>query len=375
VTNASPKRILVFRIGQLGDTIVALPAMWAIRKHFPHAQFVLLCDRHPGKTYVLAADLLGGTGIFDRFESYVVDDSTRGKALRAWHILELWSRLRRQRFDMLVYLAPSTRTQKQVARDRKFFSATGIKQFLGMEGFPNLPRKLPGQALGATVSEADLLLARLGADGVPVPSAGMGSLDLCLGATEQREVDAWLREIPSAGQRAWVGIGPGSKMPAKRWPEGRFRDVVAKLIQDFDVWPVVLGGVEDRELGNRLCAQWGCGHNAAGVLSLRGAAAALQRCVLFLGNDTGTMHLAAAAGIRCVAVFSAREWPGMWHPYGIESLVLRSPIECEGCGLVECVERRNECLSRIQVNEALAACESWLGTVERPAKRVTALRA
>ena len=54
----SPRRILVFRIGQLGDTIVSLPAMWAVRRQFPKAHIALLSDRHPGKSYVLASDLL-----------------------------------------------------------------------------------------------------------------------------------------------------------------------------------------------------------------------------------------------------------------------------------------------------------------------------
>src|SRR5882672_505256 len=102
-------RILVFRIGQLGDTIVALPAMWAVRKHFPNAKLTLLCDRHPGKPRVLAADLLRGAGIFDAFESYVVDDSTGGKIARPFRMLELLRRLRAGKFDTLVYLAPSTR--------------------------------------------------------------------------------------------------------------------------------------------------------------------------------------------------------------------------------------------------------------------------
>ena len=340
--------ILIFRIGQLGDTIVALPAMWAIRKHFPEASLTLLCDRHPRKNHVLAAELLEGVGIFDRVESYAVDDSPAGQALRPWRMLGLLWKLRRQHFDLLVYLAPSIRTATHVARDRKFFSAAGIKQFIGMKGFPDLPRKAPGQPLGATPAEADLLLARLAADGVTVPAAGKGSLDLCLGAAEAAEVEAWLAKLSNDRDSPWIGVGPGSKMPAKRWPEERFRFVVAKLIERFNLWPVIFGGPEDAELGDRLLCAWGRGYNAAGVLSLRGAAAALARCGMFLGNDTGTMHLAAAAGVQCVAVFSARHAPGAWNPYGKSHRVFQSQIECEGCLLVECVEKKNECLARIR---------------------------
>lgn len=353
-------RILVFRIGQLGDTIVALPAMWVIRRHFPTAHLTLLSDRHPGKPYVLAADLLKGAGIFDHFDSYLVDDSAGGRMLRAVRMAQLLIKLRRQHYDALVYLAPSTRTSQQVERDRKFFGLAGLKQFYGMNGFRALPRKVPGQPLGATPSEADLLLERLAADGLPVPPAGQGSLELRLGAAEETEVKSWLNQLPDDGGRPWIGIGPGSKMPAKRWPETQFREVVARLIGEFDLWPVVFGGPEDNAIGERLFASWQRGHNAAGALSLRGAAVALKRCRFYLGNDTGTMHLAAAAGVPCVAVFSAREWPGMWFPYGVDQKIFRKQIECEGCGLLECVDRDNECLSATSAAKVLGACRDIL---------------
>ena len=64
------KNILVFRIGQLGDTIVALPAMWAVREHFAGAQITLLNDSHIGTDYVLSKDLLFKSGLFDDFISY-----------------------------------------------------------------------------------------------------------------------------------------------------------------------------------------------------------------------------------------------------------------------------------------------------------------
>jgi glycosyltransferase involved in cell wall biosynthesis/ADP-heptose:LPS heptosyltransferase len=361
-----PGNVLVFRIGQLGDTIVALPAMRAVRQHFPAARLTLLCDRHPGKPRVLAADLLRGAGLFEAFESYVVDASLAGRLLRPLRMAALARRLRRLRFDTLVYLAPSNRAPGQMARDRKFFALAGIQNFIGLKGFPELPRKVPGRPLDGTLAEADLLLARLAADGIPVPGAGRGAMDLGLGAVEEAEVAAWRARLPADGGRRWVGIGPGSKMPAKRWPEERYREVVAGLIAAADVWPVIFGGPEDRAVGERLLAAWGRGYNAAGELSLRGSPAALRHCRIYLGNDTGTMHLAAAAGVPCVAVFSAREWPGMWYPYGVPQRVFRTAIECEGCALEVCTEKQNECLTRIQPAAVLAACRELLRAAEPP---------
>lgn len=352
-----PRSVLVFRIGQLGDTIVALPAMWAVRKHFPDARLTLLCDRHPGKLRVLAADLLRRAGIFDAFESYDAGDEAGGRFARTWRMFKLLRCLRRGKFDTLVYLSPNIRTQEQVKRDRRFFSAAGIKQFIAMEGFVKLPRKISGQPLGATLSESDLLLARLAADGIPVPGPGEGCMDLKLGEKEESEVRDWLDALPGNGGRTWIAFGPGSKMPAKRWPVERFVEIGKALIESHDIWPVVFGGAEDRKIAEHLLGLWMRGYSAAGQLSLRGAAQALKRCAFYIGNDTGTMHLAAAGGIRCVAIFSARHAPGAWNPYGKNHRVFQTRIECEGCLLVECLERKNECLTRIPVAPVLEACK------------------
>ena len=134
----------------------------------------------------------------------------------------------------------------------------------------------------------------------------------------------------------------------------------AALIAEHDVWPVTFGGPHDQATGDRLIRAWGRGYNAAGALSVRAAAAALARCALFLGNDTGPMHLAAAVGRPCVAVFSSRDWPGAWFPYGGGHRVFRTDIDCDGCMLLDCVERRMECIRAVPVEVVLQACRETL---------------
>lgn len=365
---ADPTRVLIFRVGQLGDMIVTLPALWAVRRHWPGAKLTLLCDMNPDRNYVLGSDVLGPTGLFDRVELYSAPSEKRGRVGMLASRLRLLTRLRGQRYDALIYLAPSIRKRDQVRRDVAFFRAAGIGRIYGAVHFPPVPVKKPGQALEMGPQEADLLLARIAADGIPVPPPNTGSLDLRLGAREAEAVAQWRRTMGPDGGRAWAGVGPGSKMPAKRWPLDRFGDVVATLIARHDFWPVVFGGPEDRADGDALVARWGRGFNAAGALDVRAASMALRDCVLYVGNDTGTMHLAAAAGTPCVAIFSARDWPGAWYPYGVAKRVFRVPLDCEGCYLAECVERNNECLVRISVDEVVVGCEEVLSTPEALAR-------
>ena len=351
------QRILVYRIGQLGDTIIALPAMWAIRKHFPAAYLALLSDRHPGTGYVLAPSVLPKEGLFDEYISY--EARIGGSDPRK--LLMVLPRLRQGRFDTLVYLAPRLRTRWQVWRDLTFFRLAGITRFIGQRGFEPLPRRASGSPLPHQEHEADHLLKRLACSGILVTPPGHGCMDLGLTEAEVAKAQEWLRtHVGAEPQGPLIGLGPGSKMPSKVWPEDRYVVLGHYLIDELGAFPIVFGGPEDRELGNRLIAEWNLGANAAGELNVRQGAATLSFCRLYVGNDTGTMHLAAAVGTQCIAVFAAQDWPGRWYPYGTQHIILRRSVPCEGCRLTECIEHDMACLKQIHVTEVVAACRTGL---------------
>lgn len=146
-------------------------------------------------------------------------------------------------------------------------------------------------------------------------------------------------------------------MPTKRWPTSRFAATISSVLETNDIVPVVLGGKVDRGLGHDLVRLWGRGVVAAGELSIREGIELLRRCALFLGNDTGTMHMAVSAGTPCVAIFSAIDMPGRWEPYGSGHIVFRTEVECGGCLLRECIDEGMRCVLSISVGEVAAACK------------------
>jgi heptosyltransferase III len=354
---SNTRRILVYRVGSLGDTVVSLPALWVLKQNFPQADFVLLCEQHMDEGRLPGRALFEGSGIFSAYVSYPFSRSPWRRLAMPFHWLRLLWQLRRGRFDAVAYLAPSIRTPGQVKRDRLFFRLAGIRLMLGACGFrPEKPGRKPPPP---EPREADQILARLIHDGLPRPEGGRASFDLCLQPRETEKVDAWVASLPSDGGRAWLGLGLNSNQPANLWPEERFVEVVARLIRRWDVWPVVFGGKQDRPSGNRLAEAWGRGYNACGELGVRADTLALRRCRLYLGIDSGTLHLAAGAGVPCVGIHSARNAPGKWEPYGNGHLVFRKPIDCKGCGLEHCV-RDNECLLAIDADEVVDGCDKML---------------
>lgn len=352
------QKILVYRIGQIGDTVAALPGLWVLRRQFPGAQIVVLSEFPAKANHLPPETVLPPTGLVDGFEKYPGGASLKN-GFAAWRQLR---RLRSQGFDTLVYLTPTLRTPRQRLRDKLFFCLCGIRRFWATKGFPKdfAPRQ-PDGILASMPKEPDALLERLRLDGVQVPPPGRGCMDLAITETERARAKRWwsekgMSQIPSN----WVAICPGAKWTSKQWPWERYAEVVSLLIANDKVFPVIIGGGEDRGIGLRMLTHWGTGLCAAGELKVRESAALMENARFYLGNDTGAMHLAAAVGKPCVGVFSAQDWPGKWEPYGEGHKILRREVPCSGCRLAEC-DKGLECLIKLSVGEVYQACLEVLG--------------
>ena len=351
------KKILIFRIGQLGDTIIALPAIWAIRKHFPDADITLLSDYHPGKAYATAKDIFPESGLVDNFISY----NAHVEGTNIAELITLLPKLWRSHFDLFIYLAPRMRTSWQIWRDLFVFRLAGVRKFIGHHDIKPIQRGKDEAVLPVVEHEADHLLSRLSKEGIPVPKAGAGCMDLIISIEEKRKAKQFIENHLKPGDLDFVVcFGPGSNWPSKVWPKERYAEVGQHLINKLGISPLIIGGVEDKVVGDWLVAKWGKGVNAAGLLTVRESAAILECSHLYVGNDTGSMHLAAAVKTPCVAIFSAQDWPGRWCPYGNKNIVLRKSVSCEGCKMRECPQNDIDCLMQVLVDDVLSACHSLL---------------
>jgi ADP-heptose:LPS heptosyltransferase len=310
--------------------------------------------------YVSARDVLPENGLFDEWISYPNLSSGIAGIVS---LVGLALQIRRQRFDAVFYMMTRYRTAAQIRRDKLFFSLAGIRKIIGDDFVRkhNLPLEIP-KPVPRIEKEGTFLLRLLEENGI-VDSSSAFTPDLSLTEEERAAAREWMEStgiMNYGGPR--IAVGPGSKWDSKIWEEDRYADVVARLIETDDIVPVIFGGPEDREKGERLLAIWGRGANAAGTLNVRNAAAALAECAFYLGNDTGTMHLAAAVGTKCVAMFSAVDWADRFEPIGTQHVLFRRSVECEGCHSPTCLnaEFPNKCLKLITADEVFQACASVL---------------
>jgi ADP-heptose:LPS heptosyltransferase len=346
-------RILVYRAGMVGDAIVAVPAIQALRRAYPDAAFALMSvGGVPGR--VDACEVLREFGWFDELITY---DPRVVRSARA--VVELCARVRRFGADMVVYFASDRNSWLRILRDRLFFLLSGTARFVArVPGGVNWDGSL--QAHDAIYPhEVDRLL-EVARDAGAIEGAGP-RFDLPLHVVRAR-IDSLLREQGLDRATKLVALCPGSAQPAKRWPVERFAAIARRLLRDPEVSIIVVGGEFEAAIGRELGAEWPQGRwwNAASRLSVLETAELVRRCALYVGNDTGAMHVAAAVGTRCVAVFSAHSPDRRWHPYGEDHVVLRTFPECRNCFLSECTALQSKCLTDISVEQVWGAVDRVL---------------
>jgi ADP-heptose:LPS heptosyltransferase len=335
--------VLIFRLGSLGDLLVSLPAMIEIKKSHPESNIYLLSNSG-GESLVSAKALLNNCDLIDDFIQY--------KSGTASQMIAIGRSLRELKFSHLYYLAPY-RSKSQLIRDKIFFRIlVGIKIVAGFKS--QSARATTVHAMQRTMRESQRLLE------IVNPHASVDSFFSEPGLAVEKPLlekfTALFSPNPVSPHRTIISITPGSKMASKRWPVDRYITTISALLNtNSDAIIVLLGSTDEASLTKYIhdCIGDRC-IDLAGKTSLEEAKAILALSQLYLGNDTGTMHLAAAVGTRCVAIFSARDVPGKWEPYGKKHIILRADVPCAGC-LLDVCDRDMVCLTRISVDAVLAA--------------------
>lgn len=337
-------------IGSLGDSIVTIPAFRAVRRHFVDAEIVMLQNTQ-AQNLVLASQVIPDE-LLDRCVSYYSDT---GKTSKIAEYAKTWNSIRRENFDAAVYLAGSARPARNVARDRFFFRSMGIKDLYGFhaynegEIFPNEPDGHPAIA----DSEAVLKLKRIGKDGIGTKTSDLDTPLIKITQGEISKVTEWLSENRVGRNTPFISIAPGCKKESDRWPLENFFDLGKELCNAFPYIPVISGGEAEREMGEQLIRAWGRGINAAGLFSVRESAALLSLSKLHIGLDTGTTHLAAAAGTRCFVIFGDKTNHGTWYPLGDGHTVVYHRVGCAGCKEFVCPLPEHPCMNGIAIDAVL----------------------
>ncbi len=353
--SAATERILIFRPGSLGDTVVSLPIFHLLARRFPAADKRVLCYRPMGSVYASLKSVLDGTNLV---QGYFEADFHRVRhELRAQ--LELRRQLRSWKPDLLIYMT-MPRSLPRLLAEVMFFKSCGIWRIVGapwarsQREYRWIPQKRTFEHEAERIARS---IGELGDPRLEEPE----SWNLGLTPIERGRADAVVRE--SIGDRDFLVFATGTAMEVKDWGEDNWLKFTERLGGVAASYGLALVGAEaDRARSEAIARVWpGPSLNLCGKFTPRENAALMELATLFVGHDSGPMHLAAAIGLPCVAIFSAHNKPGPWFPFGEGHRVIYHKVECYDCGLEKCERYAKKCIASIAVDEVLEAATELLG--------------
>jgi hypothetical protein len=371
------RRVLVYRLGSLGDMLVALPALHLVARAFPGAERRMLTNVPVSSKAPAAAAILEGSGLVQGYLRYAVGTRSVRELAALWWTIVRW------RPEVLVYLA-AARGVKASQRDEAFFRLCGVRRIIGVPLTEGMQHNYYGAATGGkdhAMGEGHLepeaarlvrCIGELGAAGDiadPGRLSDPGSWDLHLSAEEHesaaRAIGAQALRVES------IAVSVGTKVQAKDWGKENWQALLGRMAAEFPGRALLLLGAAEESGASEFAAEgWkanggGVVVNLCGALTPRESAAAIARARLFVGHDSGPMHLAAAVGTPVVAIFAARNIPRQWFPFGKQHRVVYHRVECWGCGLETCIEQQKKCLMSITVDEVMEVVRSQLSVLSK----------
>jgi heptosyltransferase-2 len=315
---AGPRNILVIKLVGLGDTVLMLTPLARLRREFPEARITALVTP-------LSVGVLSAQPSVDETVVYDVFGEDRGLAGLA-RIVRL---LRARDFDCVMDFEQHFQMTSVVAY------MTGAPVRIGFF-YTGSPRKglFTGPVFlnpdGHMVDAYMSLLCPLGID-----SARVEELEpIAVPEENEKAVDAWLAEQGIGGARPLVGIhsGSGIRAPVRRWGGEKFAEIIRRLRRDRGATIVLTGGRDERERVSEIMGLAGVDgvHNASGELSILETAGLMRRCDLFISNDTGPLHMAAAMGTPTIGLFGPNS-PTRYAPVGRHNISIFKNVHCSPC--------------------------------------------
>jgi O-antigen biosynthesis protein len=353
------KRILAVKLDHIGDLITALPALRRLRQHFPMARIYLLASG-------AAKAFLSGESCVDElieFEFFHTRSGLGQKELTQDDFLVLGERLQPYRFDLALDLRKQIETRHVLqyvpARLRAGYNYLGRFPWLDIalewEGDIRLTRKQ------SHISE-DLLrlvdtIAAAG-ESVPavMPQAAAGNDKL------PTSVPAAVRAL---FRKPVVAVHPGVGAIMRQWLPEYFATVIDLLIEKNQMNVVLVGGHDEVDLAEQVLdhiVNRKSVVSLAGKTSLEDLTGVLRACALYLGNNSGPQHIAAALGVPTIGIYSGVVDAAEWGPTGARAIALQRSMVCSPCYLIKPDDCPHDmaCLKRLEPAVVHSYCEMML---------------
>lgn len=336
--NRDMKRILIRGVNWVGDAIMTTPAVAAVRENFPDAHIAVLAKKWVAPVYAEhpAVD-----------EVIVLDKDGPHKGIKG--LFRIAGEIRKKRFDLAVLFQNAIEAALIVR-------LAGVPVRMGYDtdarGFL-LNRKVKLRPEDKKIHETEYYLRILTRSGLkgewskPVFHLSPDAVQQALNV---------LKDVGIPADSFILGLAPGAAYgPAKQWPAERYAAAADRILEEKNGSAVIFGSKGEAQVAETLQ-----NHmtrrvvNLAGETDLTTAAALIKTCGLFLTNDSGLMHMAAAVDAPIVAIFGSTN-PETTSPADGRFIMIRREVECSPCLKPTCEQPSHKCMELVTVDDVVEA--------------------
>src|SRR5579871_6123915 len=361
-----PHKILVTLLCPLGDTLLATPALYALRKRFPSARIVGLTNRSN-------FGIIEGNPDLDA----LVVVNPPGAGLEWGRVARVLYQMRREQFDVIVNFSTLGQVLTSISGSSKHVDFP-LPRYWWLR--PTRDEKyLSGHAIDRYLDVAHQA-------GAPLPTeAAERTPRLYLSGKDRAAARSILRKAGITPHDVVVTMHPGGEgfQRRKQWSTDRFAEVARGLMEQYQAKIVIVGGPTDKSLAEAIAAQLPVTPlDTTGMTTLKQTAALIEASTLFIGNDSCPLHMAGAVGTAAIGIFGPSNIQ-QFHPVGqpgIRFIAAHRDLPCSPCvhfvgnrppwQINLCHSRR--CLKAISADEVLASARELLHEQGAPVRPVAA---
>ena len=351
------QRILVVKLDHIGDFVTAIPAIRRLKHLFPHASITVLA----GPASRAFAALEPAIDEFIDFAFFHARSQIGERELTADDYAELADQLKPRRFDLAVDLRKHLST-------RDVLRHTGARFLAGFDYMGQFPfldialewdgDKIPQRKRAHVVDD---LLSLVGAIGEAMEADRM----LIQASPVPLPLDEFPEAVAALFDKPVVAIHPGAGNITKQWPEEHFSALIDLLIEKNDVNILLVGGPDEVEIADALMEAVlhpEAVASMAGQTSLVMLPRVLAACVLYIGNDSGPKHIAAAMGLPTIGIHSGVVDATEWGPVGRRAVAMQRNMTCSPCYLAVAADcpRGLACLNLLEPGDVHRLAETML---------------
>lgn len=345
------QKILVIRNDHLGDAIMTRPALKALMKRFSKAKIDLLAASE-------SAPLFQSDGVRNilPFQHHWYSGAPWLRQVR--EAKEILNKLKEEHYDLGIDFRGDLRNILMMVLAgipvRIAYGATGGKFWLS-----SCP------VFDPECHQVELNFRLLKDLGILPPS----EIRLAPFIYSEETKSSFLKKIGGDvslnPKETRVMIHPGAGYPSKRWPFEKYENLLQRILNETSSTLFIIGTEKEKHTFP-LCVQKERMHDLRGRTRLEELPILMDQMDLYLGNDSGPAHLAAAQGIPMIVLFSGTNNPGLWRPWSQKLRLVSHPVPCSPCEAKVCPLHHHQCMNEISVDQVFQEVQDLLARAGMP---------